>query len=70
MGTNIHASQQSTAEKIYVGSIGNMVNKVQKWMLENGLDPKCHTRGHKAVDLPGLESGSTGIKEVSWNNAE
>ena len=46
-----------------------MVEKVQKWMIENGLDPKCQTRGHKTVDFPGLESGSTGINEVSKDNA-
>ena len=38
-------------------------------MLENGLDPKCQTRGHKTVDFPGLESGSTRINEVSRDNA-
>ena len=38
-------------------------------MLGNGLDPKCQTRGHKTVDFPGLESGSTSINEVSRDNA-
>ena len=38
-------------------------------MLENGLNPKCQTRGHKTVDFPGLESGSTSINEVSRDNA-
>ena len=56
-------------KRVYVGSIGKMVSKVQKWMLENGLDPKCQTRGHKTVDFPGLESGSTSINEVSRDNA-
>ena len=27
-------------KKTYVGSIEDMVSKVQKWMLENGLNPK------------------------------
>ena len=56
-------------KRVYVGTIGEMVSKVQKWMLENGLDPKCQTRGHKTVDFPGLESGSTSINEVSRDNA-
>ena len=46
-----------------------MVSKVQKRMLENRFDPKCQTRGHKTVDFPGLESGSTSINEVSRDNA-
>jgi hypothetical protein len=70
METNIYVSQRgNTKKRAYVGSIKEMVSKVQKWMLENGLDPKCHTRGHKTVDFPGLESGSTSINEVSRDNA-
>ena len=30
MGTNVHASQQSTTEKTNVGSVGDMVNEAQK----------------------------------------
>ena len=60
---------EAIQKKAYVGSIGEMVSKVHKLMLENGLDPKCQTRGHKTVDFPGLESGSTGINEVFRDNA-
>ena len=60
---------EAIQKRTYVGSIGKMVSKVQKWMLKNGLDPKRQTRGHKTVDFPGLESGSTSINEVSRDNA-
>ena len=60
---------EAIQKRTYVGSIGQMVSKVQKWMLKNGLDPKRQTRGHKTVDFPGPESGSTSINEVSRDNA-
>ena len=38
-------------------------------MLENGVDPKRQTRGHKTVDFPALESKAIHINEISGDNA-